>query len=92
MADPTPTTPPTYRIKNVLDFAAVPSDRRDICLKEFKVWLAMNVGGRSLLSGLPVKWPDEFVWIDDDKNTVSMSVSTPTGERIPLASCVIKEF
>ena len=82
---------PVYRIKTVHDFAKVPDDRRELCLREFAVWLQMLDATKGLLRGIPVKWPREFVWADDDKHSVTIAVHAGD-ETIPIVHGRMKGF
>lgn len=79
-------TAPTYTIRTVTDFLAVPDQRRADCLNEFSVWLGLLGGLRGLLGDLsePVEFPDAFEWIDDGKRRVSL-VATDGENRVVLA-------
>lgn len=80
-----------YRIRTVGDFMAVPEDCRDVCLREFAVWLSIGETAKKLLTGIPAKWPTTFVWIDDGLHTATVSVEAGK-EKILVAHGKMKEF
>jgi hypothetical protein len=82
---------PRYEILTVQDFANVPEDRREICLREFAVWLGLVVGVKKLMRGVPLKLPEAFVWVDDDKHEATIGISAG-GEHIHIASGVMRGF
>ncbi len=66
--------PPVYELREITDFQVVPPDRRDACLAEFKIWLAINDTIRAL--NIPViSLPDSFIWVDDDQNNVTIIIN-----------------
>jgi len=63
-----------YEIKTVLDFTKIPKSKRLICFMEFNDWLDMMIRAQKLNSPLiPI---DKFVWIDDKKRNITVSIST----------------
>lgn len=80
-----------YHIVTVHDFFKVPEDRREICLREFLVWMAMVEATECLLSGLETEPVADFHWIDDDEHTAVVSV-TAGDERIEIVNGVMKGF
>lgn len=84
-------TPPTYRIKSVTDFLQVPPDRRAICLREFAVWCALREASAALLARIEAQFPDEFVWVDDDKHEAAV-VIVDGDQRVEIASGRMRGF
>lgn len=80
-----------YSIKTVNDFRKVPSKRREICVREFVVWLATIDAMTALAKGIKFKEPI-FTWIDDDKHTIKAGFITSDGQRTPMVSGVMKGF
>lgn len=79
-----------YHIETVHDFFKVPEDRRELCLREFLVWLSMVDAVQNLLNGIDAGIAD-FHWIDDDEHTAIVRVIAGD-ERIEIASGVMKGF
>jgi hypothetical protein len=54
----------------VADFAKVPEDRLDLCLREFRVWLKIRRAVDDANSIVPdmvkMRLPDVFKWVNDD--------------------------
>lgn len=82
---------PTYTIRTVSDFAAVPEDRLTVCVAEFLAWLHLRALSLKVLDGLPVKWPEDFVWIDDGLHRMDATI-TDGKTTIPFVSGVIRGF
>lgn len=80
-----------YQIRTVEDFLSVPPERRELCAREFVVWLAAIEAMLALAEGMKFK-PAIFEWIDDDKHTIKARFFTPDGEEIPVVSGVMKGF
>lgn len=80
-----------YHIATVHDFFKVPEDRRELCLREFLVWLRMVEAVQRLLSGLETEPVADFHWIDDDEHTAIVRVATGD-ECIEVANGVMKGF
>ncbi len=84
---------PRYSIASVRDFAQVPEGRLDDCLKEFAVWVEMSRSLDVILAGIPVKWPDVFVWVDDDRHHIDVKIRSTDGSvTIPVASGTMRGF
>lgn len=84
---------PKYTIRTIGDFLKVPEDRRELCLREFRVFLDLVQHSSAFLAGVgaPVKPVDAFVWIDDGLHTAKVSVQA--GEQtIVLAAGRMKGF
>ena len=69
----------TYVLRTVLDFAQVPPERRDICLEEFGVFLALNDAVTAIAESNGVTPEDmgllnQFTWIDDGKRDMTVRV------------------
>ena len=65
-----------YRIETVKDFLAVPEDKRDECLRDFKIWLGSIGVFRTALAelvGIDESFvrTDTFIWLDDGKAGIS---------------------
>lgn len=80
--------PPSYEIRSVHDFARVPRDRRDTCLREFRIWLELVDAVQEMMLFKPLK---SFIWIDDDKHEATIGISAG-GQDIPIASGIMKGF
>jgi hypothetical protein len=57
----------TYHIEKVSDFLAVPADKMDLCLEEFKVAVTIARDWKDISSFQSVDW------IDDDKRDVTIN-------------------
>lgn len=67
--------PKTYHITSVLDFLQVPACRREICLREFSVWLGLVENAKVIIGRVAeVKAPECFGWIDDDLHHAAVIV------------------
>ena len=69
----------TYVLRTVLDFAQVPAERRETCLDEFSMFLALNDAITDIASSHGVTPKDmglldQFTWIDDGKRDMTVSV------------------
>lgn len=87
------TEPNRYTIRTVTDFMAVPSDRREICIREFASW-CMCMDALIVLTdaaGQKGTIPDAYEWIDDDKHTMTAVIECGD-EQIVVAHGVIAEF
>lgn len=85
--------PKRYLIRTVSDFLAVPSDRREVCIREFVSWCEC-IDALAVLTevvGQVGSPPDCYEWIDDDKHTMTAMVECGE-ERIVVAHGVIREF
>lgn len=80
---------PRYEILTVHDFAKVPQDRREICLKEFSVWLELVDAVIAVMEGIPIKPPAAFVWVDEDKHEATVGIAGG-GQHIHVASGVMR--
>lgn len=65
---------PKYHINTVMDFLAVPPERRPDCLNDFYLWLRLVETSSRLVRDLPIEIDPEFVWIDDDKNEITVAI------------------
>ena len=68
---------PRYEIKAITDLFNVPDDRREACLKDLALWLAMAEPMRKLLAeigGVAVFPVQSFIWLDDGKHDAHVSV------------------
>lgn len=85
--------PKTYAIRTVSDFLAVPSDRRETCIREFASWCMCIDALIALTEAAEQKAtvPDCYEWIDDDKHTMTAVIECGD-ERIVVAHGVIAEF
>ena len=85
--------PRTYPIRTVSDFLAVPSDRRETCIREFVTWCAIMDGMRIITEAASQKTtvPDCYEWIDDDKHTMTAVIESGD-QRVVVAHGVIAEF
>lgn len=83
----------TYTIRKIADFLKVPEDRRELCLREFHVFLDMVQHSSAFLAGVeaPVKPVDAFVWVDDDLHTAKVTVEFGD-DRVTLISGKMKGF
>lgn len=75
-----------YEIRNVWDFAKVPDERLDLCLKEFGVAVRMARASIELLDAVADEMgvatdvrplfglTETFEWIDDDKGIATMRI------------------
>lgn len=65
-----------YRIANVSDFFAVPVEKREHCLHDFRLWLECLDELGTFFGGIDGVGTvrDEFVWIDDGKSDVNVGV------------------
>jgi hypothetical protein len=82
---------PRYTIRTVHDFAMVPVESRETCLREFMLWLEMVDALKGMMQGIPVQLPEAFLWIDDGKHEVSIIITN--GEQtIDVASGVMRGF
>lgn len=81
----------THQIREWRDFLKVPVDRRELCLREFLIWLAMCDDMLILFAGIEMDLAEAFVWIDDDEHTVDISISDGA-TTIPIVSGVLKDF
>ncbi len=86
-----PHDPPRYDIRTVHDFANVPAASREICLREFLVWLEMVDAVTGMMHSIPVRAPEAYVWIDDGKHEASISV-TDGVQTIFVADGVMRGF
>jgi hypothetical protein len=90
---------PTYVIRNVWDFLAVPEKRIGACLREFKIALGMARGVEQMMNAISdeltpepglIRWKpgDEFRWVDDRKRTVTINITdgTNTLSELPHGS------
>ena len=74
-------------IRTVVDFFAVPAEKRAHCLKDFAMWLEMVAAAKSMFGDIEgVHLPiDKFQWIDDGKHDahihVTVSGDTPDAPR-----------
>lgn len=68
---------PQYHIESLKDFLKVPVERREACMAEFIMWLAMVDLWDVVADTIPEPIPYEaaFTWIDDGKNNVEINVS-----------------
>jgi hypothetical protein len=58
--------PQRYEITTLADFLKVPAERRQDCLTDFLMWLAMHEQARQMTEFKDIRFPmDQFVWIDD---------------------------
>jgi hypothetical protein len=84
---------PRYDIATIQDFAKVPEDRLNDCLREFSVWVRMGHGLAAMLTGIPVDWPESFVWVDDDRHHIDVKIRSADGSvTIPVASGTMRGF
>src|SRR4051812_10182080 len=74
----------TYRIASVMDFLSVPEDRREVCLREFRVWLGVADAMGLMLAGIAAEFPQEFVWVDDGKHEFEVNINA-NGSRFTIA-------
>lgn len=77
---------PTYEIRTVRDFLAVPEDRIGECLREFAICLEMARASEALLDSTAhalltnevadaIEWRfTRFEWIDDGARTVTLNI------------------
>lgn len=81
-----------YEIRTVHDFSKVPEASREVCLREFLVWLRITDRVlHAMMVGIPIQPPDAFVWIDDDKHEVTIGI-TDGQQTIHVASGVMRGF
>ena len=86
-----------YRISTLADFLAVPEDKIDVCLADFKTWLGMARDPSGLtqmvdnLTGTPGAarfLTDGFTWVDDGiAGLTALDITDPEGSmRIRIAA------
>ena len=68
--------PKEYEIKTLLDFAKIPDDKVKDCLKDFEQWIYLCKLAKETTIFLPV---EEFIWIDDDKNNMTIRIINQEG-------------
>ena len=62
---------PTYPINTIHDFATVPEDRLDDCLRDFRLFLRMM---RPLSDLLGTQFVPAFTWVDDGEKNVRITI------------------
>lgn len=75
--------PMRYEIRTVEDFCAVPIERLDVCLEEFRTCLALALTARLVA---PQTKLDRFTWVDDGEKNINANVtvqSKPVAEPHP---------
>lgn len=67
---------PRYEIRTVSDFLNVPEGRRDVCLREFAVWLDLVKNLKAMFDGIAFAEDPagKFIWVDDDKGTATIAI------------------
>ena len=85
--------PNRYTIRTVVDFMAVPPDRRETCIREFVSWCACMDALAIITEAASQKGtiPDFYEWIDDDKHTMTAVIECGD-KQIVVAHGVIAEF
>lgn len=67
-----------YEIRTLADFIAVPSDKREHCLRDFAAWcecieLAKTLG--EIVGGGVIPDTSVFAWIDDGKSDAHVTIT-----------------
>lgn len=85
--------PITYPIRTIADFLAVPSDRRETCIREFVTWWDCIDGVAAILKSVGSEGilPDCYKWIDDDNHTIT-AIIVREEEQVVVVHGVIAEF
>ncbi len=67
---------PRYEIRTVADFLNVPEDRREVCIREFGVWLELVGNLKVMFEGIEFAEDPagKFIWVDDDKGTATVAI------------------
>ena len=69
-----------YEIETVRDFTKIPPDRLEVCLSEFKMWVALASGASAITGGRVVG--EKFTWIDDGKTSVTIDIHFKHGNHL----------
>ena len=70
-----------YEIKCLADFASLPADKLDACLRDFSYWVDLIRAANELPDGLSIL-RDGFRWIDDGIDGISGVDIYTDGEKI----------
>jgi hypothetical protein len=66
-----------YKITSVEDFFAVPANKIDHCLTDFRLWIEAIREYQDTLGGLATPDPNNFTWIDDGKHDKHVRLTLP---------------
>lgn len=85
----------TYAIRTVADFLAVPRDRLDLCIRDFREWIRMAdaLAFANDVIGAPIMKmnADVFQWINDDKRQAYVIIRDGNGDEIATATIKMKQ-
>lgn len=79
--------PRRYEFRTVADFIALPYDKLDACLTDFRAWCLLITGFRDdvrLGGTLSIKNGDVFTWIDDGKHEIALNIKYGDGSETRL--------